>query len=199
MKLLAIPVGSYEANCYLLKDEISLEIAVIDPGASGGLLIKEIEKLQGKVKYILLTHGHADHTGAVKSLAERFNAPVYISQKDEALINNGEFMFEKIKIDGVIKDGDSFKIGDLVIKCIETPGHTPGGVCFLVNEYLFSGDTLFKESIGRTDFSGGDYEALMSSIKNILFALPKETKVFPGHGPETSIKHERKYNPFCKD
>ncbi|MBC8061987.1 MAG: MBL fold metallo-hydrolase [Clostridiaceae bacterium] len=196
MKVLVMPVGSYEANCYIIKDETSQEIAVIDPGANGSLLIKEVEKLQGRVKYILLTHAHADHTGAVRDLNEHFKAPVYLSQKDEALILKGEFMFGKIKVDGYIKDGDSFKIGNLEIKCIETPGHTPGGFCFFINEYLFSGDTLFAQSIGRTDLSGGNFETIIQSIKDKLFTLPEETKVFPGHGAETSIKNEKKYNPF---
>jgi hydroxyacylglutathione hydrolase len=198
MKVLVMPVGSYEANCYIIKDEASQEIAVIDPGASGNLLIKEIEKLQGKVKYIFLTHGHSDHTGAVKDLTEHFKAPIYISQKDEALIIKGEFMFGKIKVDGYIKDGDSLYIGNLEIKCIETPGHTPGGVCFLINGSLFSGDTLFAQSIGRTDLAGGDFETIIHSIKNKLFTLSEEIKVFPGHGPETSIKVEKKYNPFFR-
>lgn len=199
MKVLVMPVGSYEANCYIIKDEASQEIAVIDPGANSGLLIKEIEGLQGKVKYILLTHAHADHTGAVKDLTEHFKASVYLSQKDEALINKGEFMFEKIKVDGYIKDGNSFNIGDLEIKCIETPGHTPGGICFLIGEYLFSGDTLFAQSIGRTDLAGGDFDTIIKSIKSKLFTLPENIKVFPGHGPETSIKNEKIYNPFFRN
>jgi len=199
MKVLIMPVGSYEANCYIIKDETSKEIAVIDPGANGGLLINEIEKLNGNVKYILLTHAHADHTGAVEDLVERFKAPVYINQKDEALIVKGEYMFEKITVDGFIKDGDFFNIGDIKIKCIETPGHTPGGVCFYTPGYLFSGDTLFAQSIGRTDFAGGDFDEIIDSIKTKLFSLPEETRVFPGHGPETSIKNEKKYNPFCKN
>jgi len=199
MKVLIMPVGSYEANCYIIKDETSKEIAVIDPGANSGLLINEIEKLNGNVKYILLTHAHADHTGAVEDLAERFKVPVYINQKDEALIVKGEYMFEKITVDGFIKDGDFFNIGDIKIKCIETPGHTPGGVCFYTPGYLFSGDTLFAQSIGRTDFAGGDFDEIIDSIKTKLFSLPEETRVFPGHGPETSIKNEKKYNPFCKN
>jgi len=199
MKVLIMPVGSYEANCYIIKDETSKEIAVIDPGANSGLLINEIEKLNGNVKYILLTHAHADHTGAVEDLVERFKAPVYINQKDEALIVKGEYMFEKITVDGFIKDGDFFNIGDIKIKCIETPGHTPGGVCFYTPGYLFSGDTLFAQSIGRTDFAGGDFDEIIDSIKTKLFSLPEETRVFPGHGPETSIKNEKKYNPFCKN
>ena len=199
MKVLVMPVGDYEANCYIIKDEISQEIVVIDPGSSGSLLIKEIEKLQGRVKYILLTHAHADHTGAVKELTEYFKVPVYISEKEEALILKGEFMFGKIKSDGYIKDGDTFNIGDLEIKCIETPGHTPGGLCFLINEYLFSGDTLFAGSIGRTDLTGGNFETIIHSIKNKLFILPEDTRVFPGHGSETSIKDEKKYNPFLKN
>ena len=199
MKVLIMPVGSYEANCYIIKDETSKEIAVIDPGANSGLLINEIEKLNGNVKYILLTHAHADHTGAVEDLVERFKAPVYINQKDEALIVKGEYMFEKITVDGFIKDGDFFNIGDIKIKCIETPGHTPGGVCFYTPGYLFSGDTLFAQSIGRTDFAGGDFDEIIDSIKTKLFSLPEETRVFPGHGPETSIQNEKKYNPFCKN
>jgi hydroxyacylglutathione hydrolase len=200
MVIKRIPAGVYAANCYILMDEISKETAVIDPGGDADDLIKAIKDMGCSVKCILLTHGHADHTGAAAELKEYFSVPVCISEKDERMILNGEFMYGSLtkygKADSNIKEGDVVKLGNMEVKCIETPGHTPGGVCFVVENTVFTGDTLFLNSIGRTDFAGGDFDTLINSIKLKLMILKDDTKVLPGHGLQSTIKNERLNNPF---
>lgn len=198
MQIKRIPAGVYAANCYILMDEETKESAVIDPGGDADDLIKAIKDMGSKVKYILLTHGHTDHTEAAVQLKEEFNSPIYINDQDYEMIKNGEFIYGDIagKVDEFIKEGDILKIGNTEIKSILTPGHTPGGVCFLVNNMIFTGDTLFAGSIGRTDFAGGDFDVIIDSIKSKLMGLPDEMIVLPGHGPESSIGREKIHNPF---
>lgn len=203
MKIKRMPVGVYAANCYILFDENTKETAVIDPGGDGVDIIKAVNALEGKVKYILLTHGHMDHTGAVGMLKEEFKAPVYIQKQDQELIEKGFYMCGpldykgiKVEFDKNVKENDIFHLGESIIKCIETPGHTPGGVCYLVNDSLFTGDTLFLRSIGRTDLDGGNYNSIIESIKSKIMILDDDIKVYPGHGPQSTIKFERENNPF---
>ncbi|GLC28624.1 MBL fold metallo-hydrolase [Clostridium omnivorum] len=203
MEIKRIPAGVYAANCYIMCDESTKETAVIDPGGDGEDIIKAVKAIEGKVKYILLTHGHMDHTGAVGMLKEEFSVPVYIHKQDEQLIKNGAYMFGPLKFKGIevefdknVKENDIFELGESEIKCIETPGHTPGGVCYLVNDSLFTGDTLFLRSIGRTDLEGGNFETIIESIKSKLMVLNDDIKVYPGHGPQSTIKYERENNPF---
>lgn len=198
-----IPAGVYAANCYILTDEATKECAVIDPGGDSEDLMEYIDSINGIVKHILLTHGHADHTGAAGSLMKAYKVPVHINEEDGKLITNGEFMFgplkhkgELVELTNDISEGKVFQIGELAIKCIETPGHTPGGVCFLADKNLFTGDTLFLRSIGRTDLTGGNFDTLITSIKTKLFVLDEDITVFPGHGPQTTIKFEKGHNPF---
>lgn len=201
MQIKRIPAGVYAANCYIIMDEDTKETAVIDPGGEADTLIKAIKDMNAKVKYILLTHGHADHTGAAVQLKNELNTPVYISEDDYKLINNGEFMYGDIagNVDKYINEGDIFTIGSIKIKSILTPGHTPGGVCFLVDDMVFTGDTLFQGSIGRTDLAGGNFETIIKSIKEKLIKLPDDITVFPGHGSESSIGREKVQNPFLSD
>lgn len=200
MEIKRISLGAYAANCYVLIDENTKEAAVIDPGANGEVLVKEIDNLGVSVKYILLTHGHMDHIGAVEVVKEKYDVPVYINSMDKKMILSGENVFggmwKEDNKDGVIKEGDILNLGNLEIKCIDTPGHTPGGMCFLIENVVFTGDTLFQGSIGRTDFAGGDFDSLIKNIKNKLILLPEDTVVLPGHGPESSIKYEKHNNPF---
>lgn len=197
-----LSLGLYEANCYILIDDVTKDTAVIDPGEKSEKLYNYLEEMKANLKYILLTHGHMDHTGAVIELRKRFNTDVCINQKEEAQIQKGEFIFGQIRetneVITYIEDGDIFKLGNSEIKCIETPGHSPGGMCFLAENNLFSGDTLFQGSIGRTDFSGGDYNTLINSIMNKLMVLDENTEVFPGHGSKTTIKAEKFGNQFLK-
>ncbi len=198
MQIKRIPAGVYAANCFILMDEDTKETAVIDPGGDSEDLIKAVNEMDAKVKYILLTHGHTDHTGAAVQLQEEYNVPIYISEKDYRMMENGEYIYGDVigKVDKFLNEGDTFKIGSIEIKCIHTPGHTPGGICFMVEDVVFTGDTLFAGSIGRTDLAGGDFDAIISNIKNKLMILPDNITVLPGHGPQSSIGRERVHNPF---
>jgi hydroxyacylglutathione hydrolase len=201
MKIKSIIVGIYAVNCYIVYDESSKEGSIIDPGGNSKELIKTIENLDIIPKYILLTHGHFDHTGAVEDLVNKYNLPVCLSKNDLDMIlnDNNDKIFGKLQnVNNFIylKGNDIIKMANLEFKVIETPGHTPGGICFLIEDVLFSGDTLFNGSVGRTDFNGGSYELLIKSIKEKIMELPDNTIVLPGHGPESSVGNERMYNPF---
>lgn len=201
MKIKSIIVGIYAVNCYIVYDESSMQGSIIDPGGNLKEIIKTIENLKIKLQYILLTHGHFDHTGAVEELSVKYNLPVCLSKNDfDMMLNdNTDKLFVNLKdVEKFIylEDNDIIKSGNLNFKVLETPGHTPGGICFLIEDVLFSGDTLFNNSVGRTDFNGGSYEKLIDSIKNKIMELPDNTIVLPGHGDESSVGNERMYNPF---
>ncbi|OOM79457.1 MBL fold metallo-hydrolase [Clostridium sp. BL-8] len=196
MIIKTIVAGMYEENCYLIMDEDSKELAIIDPGGQANLLIKEIERLSAKTKFILLTHGHMDHVGAVVDLINRFNIPFYMNAKEEEFMGDNFVFGELPKSSGDLKEGDTIRLGKHLIKVIETPGHTVGGVCFLVDDKLFTGDTLFQGSIGRSDFSGGNGMLLVKNIKEKLLPLGDNIKVFPGHGGASNIGYEKRNNPF---
>ncbi|ABR33718.1 MULTISPECIES: MBL fold metallo-hydrolase [Clostridium] len=189
--------GMYEENCYLIMDEGTKELAIIDPGGQPNLIEKEISRLDGKPKFILLTHGHMDHVGAVIELMNKLNIPFYISENEEQYMKNDEFVFGSLpKASKYLKEGDTVSLGNNIIKVIETAGHTAGGICFLVNDELFTGDTLFQGSIGRSDFPGGNGAQLIKNIKEKLLPLGDGVKVYPGHGPASTIGYEKRNNPF---
>lgn len=191
-----ILAGMYEENCYLIMDENTKELGIIDPGGQANLLVQEIEKISGKPKFILLTHGHMDHVDGVVQLAGKLNIPFYINEKEEEYMGD-DFVFGSLpKTSNYLKDGDTLTLGDSIIKVIETPGHTPGGVCFLINDKLFTGDTLFQGSVGRSDFPGGNGMQLINSIKEKLLPLGDNVEVYPGHGGASTIGYEKRSNPF---
>ena len=194
----AIPAGIYDANCYILVEENTKECGIIDPGGDSERLISQIDKLNAKPKFILLTHGHMDHVGGVIDLVKKYNIPFYISKADEEYMEKDDFVFGTLpKASGYLKENDILKLGDEIIKVLETPGHTKGGLCFLLNnDKVFTGDTLFNGSIGRTDFIGGSMSEIINSIKDKLLPLGDRVDVYPGHGDMTTIEHEKKYNPF---
>ncbi|MCI1944286.1 MBL fold metallo-hydrolase [Clostridium luticellarii] len=200
MKLRKLVVGVYAANCYILSDENTAECAVIDPGGDLNDILKVIDASKCKVKYILLTHGHADHMEAAEQVKSRYNAPIGINKLDYEMIQRGELMYGTMteEPDIYFKDNQIFEIGDMKLKVVFTPGHTPGGVSFLVENLAFTGDTLFQGSVGRTDFAGGDYNTIIASIKNRLMVLPDETEVLPGHGLKSFIGKEKIYNSFLQ-
>lgn len=202
MEILCYPAGIYDANCYIVYDEASKEGFVIDPGGDAEGIFDAISSRGIKVKFILLTHGHFDHTGGVNELKSKLNVPAYISEKDKYLIS-GEHSLDyillhsdKVEIDGFIKDGDILHFGGEELEIIETPGHTPGGVTVKVKDALFTGDTLFAGSVGRSDLPGGSHEMLIQSIKDKLVDFPDDTVVYPGHGPSSTMGREKAYNPF---
>lgn len=203
MLIKKIPVGVYAANCYILMDETTKECAVIDPGGDAEDIENYLNKIEAKVKYILLTHGHADHTGAVGHIKEKYNVDAHINLEDGKLIAENGFMFGPLKYKGQnvnvimdINEGIFFEIGNIKIYVLETPGHTPGGVCYKVENNLFTGDTLFLRSIGRTDLTGGNFDILINSITDKLLVLDEEIIIYPGHGPQSNIGYEREHNPF---
>ncbi|MEG1287373.1 MAG: MBL fold metallo-hydrolase [Clostridium sp.] len=197
MFIKVIPAGPLQTNCYLIMDSESKEVIVIDPGQDPDLIIREIEKLKGIVKTILLTHAHLDHDGGVVEIKNKYNVPVYMHKEEEKYMNLDNFVYGKLpKIYEFIEDEDVLKIGNKDIKCIHTPGHTKGGICFLIEDKLFSGDTLFQGSVGRADFIGGDFNELIKSINEKLLILENNVEVYPGHGPKSTIIFEKMRNPF---
>lgn len=195
--------GPFDANNYLLMDKNTKEAVLIDCSEYKQEIIEDIYKLGAKVKYILLTHGHFDHILGVNKMTEALGVDAYIKNADIILAENintmpkllNQPMAEVPIINGRIEDWQEFQLGEHKIKAIPTPGHTEGGMSFLVdNEFLFSGDTLFCQSFGRTDLFGGNIKKLVNSIKNVLFALEDNIIVYPGHGQSTTIKFEKTYN-----
>jgi len=192
-----IIAGMYEENCYLVMDDDTKELAIIDPGGQTNILEKEIKLLGAKPKFILLTHGHMDHVGAVVELSNKFSIPFYINEIEENYIKNDKSVFGSLpKASGYLKEGDTLKLGDEVIKVIETPGHTAGGICFLIADKLFTGDTLFQGSVGRSDFPGGNGMLLVKNIKEKLLPLGDNIEVYAGHGDASTIGYEKRRNPY---
>ena len=192
-------------NCYIVYDD-SLEGIVIDPGSDGEEIFDKIKKLGIRIKYILLTHCHYDHIEGLGILRKLTGAEVVASFEcnlgiQSASINLSMLFSDQISeepADLIINDSDIIKAGNMEIKVITTPGHTKGGVCFLIDNELFSGDTLFLRSVGRTDFPGGSSATLIKSIKEKLYTLDDDTIVHPGHGNDTKIDYEKRYNMFVK-
>jgi len=199
MEIKKIVVGVYGANCYVIMDKKTNEAVVVDPGGDVNAIVDVIDSIGAKVKYILLTHGHVDHTSGVQQLKSITNAIVCISKKDDDLISKGEYLFGPLirgGADKLLENGDIIKISNLEFTCIDTPGHSPGGMSFLIENCAFTGDTLFAGSIGRTDFAGGDFDTIITSIKSKLLCLDRDTMVYPGHGPYSTIGNEKLNNPF---
>lgn len=184
-------VGFLENNCYILADEDSKSSVIIDPGDNEEDILKAVKDKKLKVEKILLTHGHPDHVGAAEAVSSETGAPVFIHDEDKKLF--------KIKAQKSVAENDSISFGKYTIKVLHTPGHTPGSVCFLVNEKLFSGDTVFAGSIGRTDLPGGSYRDIMKSLKEKILPLSDDVEILPGHGHSSNIKEEKMENPFLAD
>jgi glyoxylase-like metal-dependent hydrolase (beta-lactamase superfamily II) len=192
------------ANCFILGCEETKEAVVIDPGDEAERILSVVSESDLGVRYILNTHGHFDHVAANKKLKAATQADLMIHTLDAPMLDQlsasaaawGLSAENSPAPDRLLEDGDTMSFGNIVLKVIHTPGHTPGGISFSTDGYVFVGDTLFAGSIGRTDFTGGDYETLISSIKNKLFPLGDDTTVFTGHGPETTIGREKRSNPF---
>jgi len=205
MELIIIENKTMSQNVYLYFDESSKEGVIIDPGGNIDGIKSTIERNDVKIKAILLTHGHFDHIGAAAKLRENTGAPIYchVAEKimlEDAAINLSTMTSTHIKLtpDNLLEDMDTIEISESTLKAIHTPGHTLGGVCYYdeKNATLFTGDTLFRESVGRTDLPGGNHKQLIESIKERLLKLPAEVRVYPGHSAGSTIEHEREYNSF---
>ncbi len=199
-------LGSVDTNCYLLINTETNEAVVIDPGARGDFVAERIKELGYKVDTVLLTHGHFDHIAGLKAMREVMDLDVYIGENEKELLsdpqancscwlNDGGF---SERADHFVHDGEILKIAGFDIKCIATPGHTIGGICYYIEseKILFSGDTVFAGSVGRTDLPTGSSSELLSSIREKIVNLPEDTKLYPGHGDESTIGSEVRYNPY---
>lgn len=199
-----VVVGQFAVNCYMVMCEETKEAIIIDPGDYLHLILKMIKRSEAKVKYIVLTHGHGDHIGAVLPLKEATGAKILVSEDEDELLSSAVYnesariCSEPIEIQADIfaRDNDEYILGNLAFKVIKTPGHTKGGMCVLIGQHLFTGDTLFRTSVGRTDLHGGNMQTLVNSIAYKLFALDENIIVYPGHGAKSSIGFEKQNNPF---
>jgi hydroxyacylglutathione hydrolase len=199
------PAGVFQANCYFIGDESTKVGAIVDPGGNAEGILREINRLGLNIKYIILTHGHGDHIAAVARVKEETGAKVLLNENDVYLTNGATLelipILKNMKlfdVDEFIGEGDVLSLGDTTISVLETPGHTPGSISLNIGDKVITGDAVFRGSIGRTDFEFASQEQLITSIKEKILTLPEETKIFPGHGPSTTVGAEKKYNPFLR-
>ena len=201
-----IAVGPLQANCFIIYDPETKEAIVVDPGDEPDRIIDTFDEKKLQVKYIICSHAHFDHVGAVPEIKEYTKAPLLIHGDEMDIYNAAKDMAaffgydisELPSPDTILKEGDEIRIGNNLFKILHTPGHSPGGICIYGNGLLVTGDTLFAGSVGRTDFHGGSIERLKESFKRLM-SLPEETVVLPGHGPTTTIGRERQENFFNEE
>lgn len=199
-------VGQMEANCYILADEKTKKAIIIDPGEEGERILHEIKQNKLKVIYIVNTHAHIDHIGANDEIRKRTGASLLIHSADAPLLKNGEMNLsirmgrreEFLPPTQLLREGEKIKVDGISLQVLHTPGHTPGSICLYTKDRLFTGDTLFAGSIGRTDLPGGSFTDLQNSIREKLLVFSDEVIVHPGHGPDTNIGKESQHNPFIK-
>lgn len=198
-------LGDVSTNCYLIYNQKSREAVVVDPADNGAFVLNKCWELQVKPVAVILTHGHFDHILAVEDICRAFSCQVYAGREEDRLLQDSSMNLSTIMgtertivcADVLVKEKDELSLAGFKWNVLETPGHTAGSVCYYIpsEQVLFSGDTLFAGSLGRTDLPTGDQKAIVSSIREKLLPLPEETKVFPGHGEGTTIGRERRYNP----
>jgi hydroxyacylglutathione hydrolase len=200
-------VGPLQSNCFILGEEESGEAVVIDPGGDGESIMEALKRGEWKVVAVLNTHVHFDHTGANAYVVGRTGAPLLVPRDDAPQLSRthteaevyGLRVDQSPDADRLLEEGDVVRLGDEEVRILMTPGHTAGGASFLTSAGIFTGDSLFSGSIGRTDFPGGDHDTLIRSIREKILSLPDVTPVFPGHGPVTSVGRERTENLFFQD
>ena len=197
MLIKTLPVGQLETNCYVVINEESLACVLIDPGDESNTILDYIEDNKLNLRAIFLTHGHFDHTGAVNAIVEEKNCPVFIHKSDSTDTPTSHYKFMMPEGGKYYGDGDVLNIAGLHFGVIHTPGHTPGGVSILCEKALFTGDTLFKGSCGRTDLPGGDMDELLKSL-NKLCSLIGDYEVYPGHMDSSTLERERLFNYYCR-
>ena len=205
MKVERFVLGPLGTNCYLIENEVTKELVIVDPASCPKNLRDHISEIGYTPKAIILTHGHFDHVMGIDKFVQEYDIPVYLHEDEVQILSNVEmnlayhfnlnYSYEK----GIgVKDGETLKLAGIKFQVIHTPGHTAGGCCYYIEgeDVLISGDTLFEQSVGRTDFPTGSMSVLVRSIREKLFSLPDDTRVYPGHGNETIIGIEKQQNPF---
>jgi len=205
MIIKSLSVGPLENNCFIIVNEDTKEALLIDPGDEPDRIIDVINENSFKVKYIVCTHAHFDHVGAVPEIKKETDAKIVIHRDEVSIYERAtdlsalwEFEIDPLpEPDILVLEGDRLVVGGLKFQILHTPGHSPGGICLYGEGIIITGDTLFAGSVGRTDFYGGDVEKLKKSIKRLM-ALPDEVKIFPGHGPQSTIGYERDNNLFYR-
>lgn len=203
MNILCLPVGPLQANCYIVWDE-QLRACAVDPGGEPERIAQRLQKENLSLEAILVTHGHFDHVEGVRGLAQATGATIYCSAFVQPVLTGAEGCSATgLPVPGVspatvkvVADGDRVQVGDLAIEVISTPGHTPGDLTFAIEGHLFPGDLIFYRSVGRTDFPGGDFASLLTSVRKLAAAYPPETPIHPGHMQGTTLGAELAHNPF---
>ncbi|NMC72669.1 MAG: MBL fold metallo-hydrolase [Myxococcales bacterium] len=201
-----VVTGPFVENTFVVHDTETLDAVIIDPGDDPGRILRTVEQLGVKVHAVLLTHAHIDHAGAVGRILEKLKVPFLVHKEEQFWLDGLEEQARMFgvragaapKPTGYLEDGQELTFGSLRFRVIHTPGHTAGGVSFLIDKILFAGDTLFAGSIGRTDLPGGSYEQILESIEKRLLPLGDDVAVYCGHGPETTLGRERRSNPFLR-
>jgi len=208
MKIQLFVENAIQTNCWVVIDEDSKEAIIIDLGGGYRDIKKYIDDQNAKLKFVICTHGHFDHIMGIPEMQQAEpNIPVYMSKKDENMASDINKMLQMfgipgnyppVKVSEFIDENSKLSIGSHNIEIIETPGHTQGGLCFKIDNLLFSGDSLFNREIGRCDLPGGNFNSLISALKTKIITLPEDTEVFPGHGSTTTIKEEKLKNPYLQ-
>jgi len=209
MILRTLVVGDLGTNCYLIACERTLEALVVDPGGDAEDILAAVDELGLRVLSVVLTHFHFDHILAAPEVCQRTGAPLAIHEAGARLLSEPPALFrffsphvhQGLRADRLLRDGDVLEVGDLRVQVLHTPGHSPDGISLWAPDegVVLCGDLLFNEGVGRTDFPGSDAAALVRAVRERLFALSDETEVYPGHGPKTTIGHERVHNPWVSD
>ena len=204
-----LPVGMLQCNCSIYGDEQTREAIVVDPGDNVDTILAVLRRHGLKVTAIVVTHGHIDHVAGAEALRRATGAPVYMNAADQEQLDQLEWQASwlgvppplRVRVDAELKDGDKLAVGPVELTVLHTPGHTRGSCCLWIpaEQKLIAGDTLFRDSIGRTDLPGGESRRILASIKEKLLGLPEETRVYPGHGEETTIGREKELNYFLRD
>ncbi len=205
IEIKTIVLGDIETNTYLIKDKATGALAVVDPACDSESLIEAVKEWGGDLRFILLTHGHFDHIGGVAFVKKHFDAQVCVSENEVGFIKNPRLNgsawhnlnIDSFNIDKTLSDNEEFELGETKIKYITTAGHTAGSGCYIIDDVIFAGDTLFYESIGRTDFPTSNGRDMMLSLMR-LNDLDGDFTVYPGHYIKTTLSHERKFNPYMR-
>lgn len=205
MILDSLAVGPLAANCYLLGCPRTRAAAAVDPGGDPERILAAIERLELRAERILLTHGHVDHIAAAAAVKRATGARVLVHEADREQVERPHPFWasmvggvEGCEVDGTLAEGDELVVGDLTVRVLHTPGHTPGCICLAVGDALLTGDTLFAGGIGRTDLPGGSTPVLEDSLRRLVAAIDPQTRIFPGHGPSSTMADEVRANPFLQ-